>query len=261
MKGFRRASNRHRLRAGHGSERPDQRSDRDKGLPADGRYVLKVRATRAYLAGFGTSGSLLAGAALMFLLASAIVAFRGWPQVGSQPPPVAVSVSRASLATPSRAQRVLIAAAGHASPTALAAGTAGTGRTATGGGTRAAGSGGGVNSSRNGPGGGGANSSGSTPANGQGSAGGTSTLVPSIPAVVPGTISNAGGSVSQVVSSTGQSVGSTVGGVASSVASHLSGSSPTAASAVSNAGSAAGSAITTTSNTAASAVNSLTGGH
>ncbi len=44
----------------------------------------KVRATRAYLAGFGTAGSLLAGAAFLFVLASAVVSFRGWPQVGDQ---------------------------------------------------------------------------------------------------------------------------------------------------------------------------------
>jgi hypothetical protein len=49
-----------------------------------------VRATRAYLAGFGTAGSLLAGAALLFILASAVVSFRGWPQMTTQAAPVAV---------------------------------------------------------------------------------------------------------------------------------------------------------------------------
>jgi hypothetical protein len=49
-----------------------------------------VRATRAYIAGFGTAGSLLAGAAIVFVFASAVVSFQGWPQVGDQGTPVAV---------------------------------------------------------------------------------------------------------------------------------------------------------------------------
>ena len=70
----------------------------------------KVRATRAYLAGFGTSGSLLAGAALVFVLASAIVAFRGWPQVTAPSPVVNVSAPRLAVAATSRAGRILDAA-------------------------------------------------------------------------------------------------------------------------------------------------------
>jgi hypothetical protein len=68
-----------------------------------------VRATRAYLAGFGTSGSLLAGAALMFLLASAFVAFQGWPQVAGQSGPALVSVPRVSAPAGTRASRALSA--------------------------------------------------------------------------------------------------------------------------------------------------------
>jgi len=45
------------------------------------------------MAGFGTAGSLLAGAAVAFVLVSAVVAFRGWPQVGDQSPPTAVVVA------------------------------------------------------------------------------------------------------------------------------------------------------------------------
>lgn len=52
--------------------------------------MAHVRATRAYIAGFGTAGSLLAGAAIVFFFASAVVSFRGWPQVGGQATPVAV---------------------------------------------------------------------------------------------------------------------------------------------------------------------------
>lgn len=68
-----------------------------------------MRATRAYLAGFGTSGSLLAGAALMFLLGSAFVAFQGWPQVAGQSSPVLVSVPRVSAPAATRASRALSA--------------------------------------------------------------------------------------------------------------------------------------------------------
>src|SRR5712675_342516 len=67
--------------------------ERAKGLVADSRLRAQVRASRAYLAGFGTTGSLLAGAALLFLLASAIVSFKGWPQVGAPSSPIAVAVS------------------------------------------------------------------------------------------------------------------------------------------------------------------------
>jgi hypothetical protein len=41
----------------------------------------EVRTTRAYIAGFGTAGSLLAGASVVFVLASAVVSFHGWPQL------------------------------------------------------------------------------------------------------------------------------------------------------------------------------------
>lgn len=197
---------------------------------------------------------MLAGAAVMFLLASAIVAFRGWPQVGSQPAPIAVSVSRASLATPSRTQRLLVAAALHANSGAVPAGTP---RTAAGGGTNAGGGG------TTQPPGGGTGSNGSTPPGGSTGRGVPVVSVPpTLPNVTPPPIvTSTGGTVAQVVSSTGQTVGSTAGGVAKSVASGLSGSSPSAANAVSSVGTTAQNTITSTSNTAAGAVGSLTGGH
>lgn len=91
--------------------------------------AIKVRATRAYLAGFGTSGSLLAGAALMFLLASAIVAFRGWPQIAGQNPIANVAVARLTVPPSSATARILrapgvsraVAAALHGTPSAGAA--------------------------------------------------------------------------------------------------------------------------------------------
>lgn len=62
------------------------------------RLVGRLRSLRAYLPGFGTSGSLLAGAVLMFIVGSALVAFRGWPHVGAQPSPGEVVVSPAPTA-------------------------------------------------------------------------------------------------------------------------------------------------------------------
>src|SRR5947209_964497 len=68
---------------------------------------ITVRATRAYLAGFGTCGSLLAGAAVLFVLGSAIVAFRGWPQIATGPANVVVAASHP--AAPTRVARRLAA--------------------------------------------------------------------------------------------------------------------------------------------------------
>jgi hypothetical protein len=81
-------------------------------MTAERRYRAEVRATRAYLAGFGTSGSLLAGAAVLFVLASAIVAFRGWPQVAAQPATGAVAASAPAGGTSSRDARRLTRAIG-----------------------------------------------------------------------------------------------------------------------------------------------------
>jgi hypothetical protein len=68
------------------------------------------RAGRAYVAGFGTSGSLLAVAVLLFIVASALVAFRGWPHVGAQPSPGEVVVApRSAAETGSAAERRLAA--------------------------------------------------------------------------------------------------------------------------------------------------------
>ena len=69
-----------------------------------------MRVTRAYIAGFGTAGSLLAGAALVFVLASGVVAFRGWPQVGDTVAPVSVVVPHARTETESSNARRLTAA-------------------------------------------------------------------------------------------------------------------------------------------------------
>jgi hypothetical protein len=85
-----------------------------------------MRATRAYVAGFGTAGSLLAAAAVVFVLASALVAFRGWPQLSTLSSPAAVVVARAPAPSDSRlAGRVKIAVAATAPSTVVAATGAG----------------------------------------------------------------------------------------------------------------------------------------
>jgi hypothetical protein len=84
-----------------------------------------MRASRAYIAGFGTAGSLLAGAAMVFVLASAVVAFRGWPQVGDQPPAVAIVAAQPRAPLDIRAVR-RIASADRALAQAGAAQTAST---------------------------------------------------------------------------------------------------------------------------------------
>jgi hypothetical protein len=82
----------------------------------------RVRANRAYLAGFGTAGSLLAGAAALFVLGSAVVAFRGWPQVGEQSPPTTVVNVSAGAPTDSTAVKRLVAVAAAQSAAAASPG-------------------------------------------------------------------------------------------------------------------------------------------
>src|SRR5947209_6668066 len=83
---------------------------------------MKVRATRAYIAGFGTAGSLLAGAAVMFVLASAVVSFRGWPDVGAQSTAASVTlVARHGAGAGSVANRRVAAAVAATRVAALSA--------------------------------------------------------------------------------------------------------------------------------------------
>jgi len=82
-----------------------------------------VRAGRAYLAGVGSTGSLLAGAAFMFIVASALVAFHGWPHLAVQPSPAEVVISRsASTARTPLARRPIGAPAGTSAPVGVASG-------------------------------------------------------------------------------------------------------------------------------------------
>ncbi len=91
------------------------------------RAARGLRAARAYLPGFGTAGSLLAGAVLMFIVASALVAFRGWPHVGAQPSPGEVVVSPAPTAATgsASARRLALFTAGPAAGAAAPAAAAG----------------------------------------------------------------------------------------------------------------------------------------
>jgi hypothetical protein len=56
--------------------------------------------------GFGTAGSMLTGAAVLFVLASGIIAFSGWPRIANQTSPSAAAVSAAPT-QPSRVSRRL----------------------------------------------------------------------------------------------------------------------------------------------------------
>lgn len=91
-----------------------------------------MRTSGAYVAGFGTAGSLLAGAAIVFVLASAVVEFRGWPQLGFQPSAPAVVVVPSSARAGSRIEKRLVSSARSRGPrvSTVTAGVAGAGRSA-----------------------------------------------------------------------------------------------------------------------------------
>jgi hypothetical protein len=87
-----------------------------EAIRARGRSRGWIHGARAYLAGVGTTGSLLAVAALVFIVASAMVAFHGWPHVGAQPSPGEVVISPRSASVPPSpaARRLAIVAAPRA---------------------------------------------------------------------------------------------------------------------------------------------------
>jgi hypothetical protein len=77
-----------------------------------------VRATRAYLAGLGTAGSMVVGAALLFVLASALVAFHGWPRADGAGGPARVVLSAPAGSATRVARRLAFLAPAH--PSAIA---------------------------------------------------------------------------------------------------------------------------------------------
>jgi hypothetical protein len=217
---------------------------------------ITVRATRAYLAGFGTSGSLLAGAAALFVLGSAIVAFNGWPQIATGPATVAVTAA-ARPAGPSHVTRRLAAVL----RARLVTGGASVGPAA---GNRRTAAVRGTGASRV------SISSIGTPASGVAAAPGGSSASCSgsactRPAGSSGLVSQLANTVAQEVTTVGSNVGSRLSSGSGAVAGSLSGASPQAASAVQNTGSNAGNAISGTATNAADTVtqvgNALGGGH
>jgi hypothetical protein len=222
------------------------------GLQPSGRAGRKARATRAYLAGIGTSGSLLAGAALMFILGSALVAFRGWPHVAAQPSPgeVVISPRSASAAISPAARRLafITAAAGPGATAAPATGAAGgaggrravpgTGRprpapasgSRTGGGT--APSGGGSSSSSPGCASGGC---------GSGSGAGSGLVPPSTPATP--VLQKGTSTLGEVVGDAGSTVGSAVQQTTGAVGGAVGTVSPSVGGAVSSTGTGAAKAL------------------
>jgi hypothetical protein len=234
------------------------------------RLVGSLPSLRAYLPGFGTAGSLLAGAVLMFIVASALVAFRGWPHVGAQPSPgeVVVSPAPAAAAGSISARRLAVftagpaaGARGHAAP-APAAGRAlpGTGPAGATGPARSLGRP--VSASRpvpaTGSGGGGTVSS--CPAAGCGVAAGTAQpgsagSGPTQP--VQQVIRQTTGALGGVVAGTGNQVGSVVQQTTGAVAGAVQQVSPPAAGVVNSAGAGAAKTVTGVTHTIAGALSGL----
>jgi hypothetical protein len=203
------------------------------------RYKIPVRATRAYLAGFGTSGSLLAGAAVLFVLGSAIVAFRGWPQIATGPATTAVAASPAGV--PSHAgARLAAVLAGRAVATAPhGAATANRRR-------RSAVRGVFIRAPH------------TAPIN---AASGSGIGVVGSPCAAgctgPGSqnpITNLTNTVAQNVSNVGATVGSGIGSASGTVAGKVGGVSPQGASAIQGAGTSAGGTVSGTASTTASVI-------
>ncbi|MEA2159300.1 MAG: hypothetical protein QOD66_1680 [Solirubrobacteraceae bacterium] len=236
--------------------------------------MAEVRTTRAYIAGFGTAGSLLAGAAAVFVLASAFVSFHGWPQLDNQlsaPALVRASTHAGGDAIGSRRLAAVLAAQ-RAASTRLTASTAGgpgiaSRSTAT---SPAIGTGGSHIGATAGtrpaitP----VTPAGSSPACASGCSGGSPGTT-----TISGTVQATTGSLGNTVAGSGASLGSTVSGVVSTLAgnvntlsSSLAGSS--LAGALGQSGQAVGTAVTSATGTAGAALSgagntagALLGGH
>jgi hypothetical protein len=211
-----------------------------------------MRVTRAYIAGFGTAGSLLAGAAMVFVMASAVVAFKGWPQVGSAASPAAVIFTRPHLVAASSAERRLAAVA-RANPAASAshvsAGHAGRAVTRHGQslarservslGSRHRGSGTVTRVSV-------PPTTPAAPSPPQSTGCGSSCATPPATNTLATAVQGSTSALGSTVAGTGKTLGSTVSGVVGTVASKLAGVSPPLASTVSAAGNALGNTVNQT---------------
>jgi hypothetical protein len=211
-----------------------------------------VHVGRAYLAGAGTTGSLLAVAALVFIVASALVAFRGWPHVAGATSPGEIVVS------PHQAGSTGTLAARRLAFVAGAPGPGGPGGAGAGG---AGGAGGRLAPSAAGRGLGpprpprhaiGAPASTSVPVSGSGASTCTSGCgTPASPSPSPTpvqqvqqTLSQATNTLGTVVTDTGSHLGSSVQQTTSGVAGALGGAGTPAGGAVSTVGSGAAKTLT-----------------
>jgi hypothetical protein len=235
------------------------------------RALAVLRSARAYLPGVGTSGSLLAGAVLMFIVASALVAFRGWPHVGAQSSPGEVVVSPApstAAASPSgrRLARFVAApgagVAGAAAAGAVARPRAVPGAVRTGTATPQHSLGRPVTASRPVPAAGaGAGTVASCPSGGCGSTPvtaqpGSGASGPTQP--VQQVVSRTTGALGGVVSGTGNQVGSIVQKTSGVVAGAVQPVSPPAAGVVDSAGAGAAKTVTGVTQTIAGTLSGLT---
>jgi len=234
-----------------------------KGLRGSGRYTGVVRAARAYLAGFGTTGSLLAGAALMFILATALVAFRGWPHVAAQPSPGEVVLAPHSARSSASARRLAAAAAAPLGGTGAPA----VGPGARGPGTNGPGTGGRGTGRR--PGGGTVGNPVSTsipvgtPASCSAAGCGTTTTVAPPPSPVQQglePIQQVTNTIGHVVSDTGGKVGTVVQQTANTVAGPVGGASPPVGGLVKGTGTGAAKSVTGVTKALGGIVSGLGGG-
>lgn len=220
------------------------------------------------MAGFGSSGSLLACAAVLFLLGSAIVAFNGWPQIAA--PPASSSVVAAPLAATSHASPRLIHALAVTRRRVVATDVVSR-SPVHGGGVRHVVSGRTVVRS----------TAGASPPSGPSSGRGGGSTGPALPAACSGCVSHPAGSPNPVGTATGKlaqtisKVGSGVGqvgnevgqqitGLGSAASQPLSNVSPPVGSTVGAAGSSVGNTVSGTATTAGNVVsgvgNALGGG-
>jgi hypothetical protein len=218
----------------------------------------RMRVTRAYIAGFGTAGSLLAGASVLFVMATAFVSYRGWPQVAYTGPPPALVLAHKTYfgVRPSVARPVLTADAaqpaasrGAAAPAARRSTAVAHPRQRTV--TTLATTGVGHGVKHHVP---------ATVLHAPPSTGGTPTCTGAACTARPtgngvaGVATSVTGAVGSGVSSTGKSLGSTVTAVSGALASKLSGVNPGVSNLVSGAGQALGNAVTQATQAAGGAV-------
>lgn len=205
----------------------------------------------------GSSGSLLAGAAVLFVLGSAIVAFRGWPQISTGPATSNVSGTPIPVASrDARRLNVVLATArrrGVGGVGALTAGRAVSHHAAVRGvRTPAPQSGTGAQGSTpTTSGGGGSAGSASGTATGSGSSGGSgSSQNPLVSATK---------TVTQTVSRVGTDVGNQITGLTGAAGGTLGTVNSPTGSAVTNTGSAVGNTVTSATSGVSTTVNNLVG--